>query len=215
MISPINFPSAIFCYDSLYRTAYGLRRTAVDTVVMTYVGFSIAVVVSKSGQVQESVREATSHINFPSCQPRLTSQKRSGTLAAKMDYQRRDDDEEDEALHLKIGDGSHDDAESSPPAAGECAADDAAQNEDEDEDMQAAAPALVSGKAEVTSPRVGRIGRFFKPRVLPWERRLHRRSHLIVQRSNSTATLSTRCSVLVPPGTRKVTSFDAQSASHL
>ena len=37
MISPINFPSAIFCY-SLYRTAYGLRRTAVDTVVMTYVG---------------------------------------------------------------------------------------------------------------------------------------------------------------------------------
>ena len=152
------------------------------------------------------VREATSHINFPSCslQPRLTSQKRSGTLAAKMDYQRRDDDEEDEALHLKIGDGSHDDAESSPPAAGECA-----------EDMQAAAPALVSGKAEVTSPRVGRIGRFFKPRVLPWERRLHRRSHLIVQRSNSTATLSTRCSVLVPRGTRKVTSFDAQSASHL
>ena len=127
-----------------------------------------------------------------------------------MDYQRRDDDEEDEALHLKIGDGSHDDAESSPPAAGECAADDAAQNEDE-----AAAPALVSGKAEVTSPRVGRIGRFFKPRVLPWERRLHRRSHLIVQRSNSTATLSTRCSVLVPRGTRKVTSFDAQSASHL
>ena len=161
------------------------------------------------------VREATSHINFPSLQPRLTSQKRSGTLAAKMDYQRRDDDEEDEALHLKIGDGSHDDAESSPPAAGECAADDAAQNEDEDEDMQAAAPALVSGKAEVTSPRVGRIGRFFKPRVLPWERRLHRRSHLIVQRSNSTATLSTRCSVLVPRGTRKVTSFDAQSASHL
>ena len=131
-----------------------------------------------------------------------------------MDYQRRDDDEEDEALHLKIGDGSHDDAESSPPAAGECAADDAAQNED----MQAAAPALVSGKAEVTSPRVGRIGRFFKPRVLPWERRLHRRSHLIVQRSISTATLSTRClgtSVLVPRGTRKVTTFDAQSASHL
>lgn len=174
-------------------------------------GFSIAVVVSKSGQVQESPGSDEPH-QFSFLQPRLTSQKRSGTLAAKMDYQRRDDDEEDEALHLKIGDGSHDDAESSPPAAGECAADDAAQNEDEDE---AAAPALVSGKAEVTSPRVGRIGRFFKPRVLPWERRLHRRSHLIVQRSNSTATLSTRCSVLVPRGTRKVTSFDAQSASHL
>ena len=126
-------------------------------------GFSIAVVVSKSGQVQESPGSDEPH-QFSFLQPRLTSQKRSGTLAAKMDYQRRDDDEEDEALHLKIGDGSHDDAESSPPAAGECA-----------EDMQAAAPALVSGKAEVTSPRVGRIGRFFKPRVLPWERRLHRR----------------------------------------
>ena len=89
-------------------------------------GFSIAVVVSKSGQVQESPGSDEPH-QFSFLQPRLTSQKRSGTLAAKMDYQRRDDDEEDEALHLKIGDGSHDDAESSPPAAGECAADDAAQ----------------------------------------------------------------------------------------
>ena len=147
----------------------------------------------------------------------LQQDSRNCARPRQMDrYQRREDDEEDEALHES--DGSHDDAESSTSAVGECAANDAAQNADEDEDVQAAAPALDSGKAEVPSPRVGRIGRFFKPRALPWERRLHRRSHLIVQRSISTATLSTRClgtSVLVPRGTRKVTTFDAQSASHL
>ena len=173
----------------------------------------LVILISKSGQVANSggVKRRAIRKNNPSPAAGNSARPR------QMDrYQRREDDEEDEALHES--DGSHDDAESSTSAVGECAANDAAQNADEDEDVQAAAPALDSGKAEVPSPRVGRIGRFFKPRALPWERRLHRRSHLIVQRSISTATLSTRClgtSVLVPRGTRKVTTFDAQSASHL
>ena len=173
----------------------------------------LVILISKSGQVANSggVKRRAIRKNNPS--PAAGNRARPRQMDR---YQRREDDEEDEALHES--DGSHDDAESSTSAVGECAANDAAQNADEDEDVQAAAPALDSGKAEVPSPRVGRIGRFFKPRALPWERRLHRRSHLIVQRSISTATLSTRClgtSVLVPRGTRKVTTFDAQSASHL